>query len=575
MQNVEDILPLSPMQELMLLHLAAAGARGSTALIEQSVVSLQGDLDPAALRQAWQQVVDRHQALRAAFAWQGMTKPVQVIRRKVTLPWEEVDWRHLEESARKVELDARLDADRRRGFDPLQAPLMRLALIRVGQDTWWMLKSAHHIVFDRWSVGVMLREVLTLYADIRSGRRSSLPPAPPYKAYFEHLARQDPRRAEAYWRESLAGLPPDAATLPVEPDAVALNGSDPFSHERVGIGGIADFSRGLRITASTLFQGLLGLAIARVTGRSDVVIGLTVSSRPAEVAGAEQMVGMFSNNLPFRVRLRRAQKVRDWLCDLQRQQEALREFQHTPLTSVREWGGFSDDRPLFECLLVFQNDPASEGVADASATVGLAIGGIGGHSRTSYPLTVMGVPSGDGLDAALVHDRRRLSGDWVRRLSREIEQAARRIVENPEAVLGELLSPVEAAPSGETSMANRFLAAAAARRRGANAVTSAPAKPEVPAAAAGVTAPAPAHAAGPSSATERLIAGVWRDLLRVEQVNAHDNFFDIGGTSILAVQAAQRLKHQLRVTVNPMDLAMQTLSQLAAACAARAARAER
>src|SRR5205823_1918931 len=122
---------------------------------------------------------------------------------------------------------------------------------------------------------------------------------------------------------------------------------------------------------------------------------------------------MVSNNLPVRVRLPRDRGIGAWLKDLQTAQSALQEHASSPLPLVRECAAIAPDEPLFECLLVFQNDPAAEALGDGTE-FGLKAHGVGGHSRTNYPVTVMVTP-GARLEIACMHDRSRAGTTWTRR----------------------------------------------------------------------------------------------------------------------------------------------------------------
>ena len=143
MKNVEDIFPLAPLQQLMLAHELAQP--GSALLIEQFYVTIVGHLDQAAFEQAWQAVVERHALLRTSFAWEGMKKPVQIVRRQVSVPCEQLDWRELDEDEQHLRRRELLAADAACTFDLTKAPLIRLRLARVAEDQWLFLWTCHHL----------------------------------------------------------------------------------------------------------------------------------------------------------------------------------------------------------------------------------------------------------------------------------------------------------------------------------------------------------------------------------------------------------------------------------------------
>ncbi|HET9223340.1 MAG TPA: condensation domain-containing protein, partial [Roseiflexaceae bacterium] len=230
-RDVEDIYPLAPGQQAMLAHALVDSAPGVYAL--QWHCTLHGPLDAAAFERAWQRVVERHTALRTAFAWQGLERPLQIVRRSAPPAWEQHDLRGLAPAEQQRRLDALLAGDRVRGYDLEHAPLMRLMLARLSDERHHFCWSYHHMLLDGWSVSPLLHEVLALYDAIRRpvsssagqapayagyerrrrktgplGQRPQLPQARPYRDYIAWLQQQDLAGAAQFWRAYLAGAAP-------------------------------------------------------------------------------------------------------------------------------------------------------------------------------------------------------------------------------------------------------------------------------------------------------------------------------------------------------------------------------
>src|SRR5919205_3515875 len=167
--NLEDLYPLSPMQQGMLFH--TVYERESGTYFEQSVFTLEGDLDVNSFRRAWQLVVDRHPILRSSFMW-DLEKPLQVVYREVAIDIHQQDWR--DQPPDSPLLAEYLAEDRRRGFDLQTAPLIRLALFRTGDTTYKFVFSRHHIVLDRWSRSIVLKEVFQAYESLSTGTEPQL-----------------------------------------------------------------------------------------------------------------------------------------------------------------------------------------------------------------------------------------------------------------------------------------------------------------------------------------------------------------------------------------------------------------
>ncbi|WP_211225471.1 non-ribosomal peptide synthetase [Amycolatopsis nigrescens] len=382
-QGLEDILPLSPLQQGLLFH-ATAGTTGEPDVyLVQLAVDLDGELDEAGLRAAAERLVTRHSVLRACFRRRKNGEPVQLVPRQVELPWHSADLTGLPEADRAAEADRIRDADRTRRFDLTQPPLVRFTLLKLAPARHRLLFTHHHIVLDGWSLPLVIRELLTLYAE-----PGTEPPRPrPYRDYLSWLAGQDADAAREAWRESLSGLteptlltPPGSAAGAVLPEQVTVELSEEDT-ERLDALAKLD-----RLTSNTIVQCVWAILLGAVTGRDDVVFGSTVSGRPAQLAGVESMLGLFVNTVPVRVRLPASAPVREVLAGLQREQAGLLEHQHLGLAEIQAAAGTGE---AFDTLFVFENYPPGQGPAEET---GLRVSAAGGRDATHYPLTVVVVP---------------------------------------------------------------------------------------------------------------------------------------------------------------------------------------
>jgi len=189
-QNIEDIYPLSPMQQGMLFH--RLYATRTDVYFHQAEFTLHGQLDVGAFEQAWERVVARHPILRSAFIWERGQEPFQVVRERVKLPLEKHDWHELSRADQQAELVAFLKADRERGIELFKAPLMRLSLIQLADDVSHLVWSHHHMLLDGWSVALVLKVAET--ARLEKGRRLLAR----HTRRF-HCTHQTRRRAHGYY----------------------------------------------------------------------------------------------------------------------------------------------------------------------------------------------------------------------------------------------------------------------------------------------------------------------------------------------------------------------------------------
>ncbi len=446
-QNVEDIYPLSPSQQGMLLYLLLSGYT-SEVYFDQYVATLEGRLDLAAWRQAWQRILERHPALRTMFLWERRDQPLQIVRRDVELPWEELDWTGLPEAEREERLAAFLREDQAKGFDLRKPPLTRVAVVRWSAGVYKLVWSFSHIIVDGWSMAIVLSEVMAAYRDLSRGQEVQLQPVRPYRAYVDWLQRQDPGKSEAFWRRALAGF---SSPTPVPFDGTGTGGEIKglAAHEEktlLGeetVRGLQDLARRSQVTLNTVLQGAWGLLLGRYTGMDDVLFGGVVSGRPPEIPGVETIVGLFINALPVRLRLDPARPLGEWLRELQEQQSEQREHEHTPFEQIQAWSEIEHGARVFESLLVFENYPV-EGV-DGSDDVGFQVRPAGVTEANNHALSLFASPHGDRLELKLSYHWTRVSAAAARRMLDTVVTLLGAMAAHPHARLGELpvLSPAE------------------------------------------------------------------------------------------------------------------------------------
>ena len=428
-RGIEDIYPLSPMQEGMLFHTLYAPERA--VYFEQSSWELDGDIEISTFHDAWRRIVERHSILRTSFAWKGLERPLQIVHRQVELPWREHDWRRLDPAAQQERLEALLARDRHRGFELSQAPLMRLILVRLGERSLRFVWSAHHVLLDGWSISVIFEELFTLYRGLRDGLPTALERPLPFRDYVAWLERQDGAGAEAFWNRNLAefstptplAIADRAAALSETP--VASDFEDLFELlSRRLTDRLEAFGKRHRLTLNSLVQGAWALLLARYSGHDDVVFGATVSGRSTSLPNSESLVGLLINTLPVRVRVQDKRALLPWLRRLQDHNLELRQFEHTPLVKAQTWSAVPRHLPLFETLLVYENYPVEAALERDQQRDGLTISHFLGYSETNYPLALGVLPGGElGLHAS--YDGNRFDAVSIQRLLRHLKALLR------------------------------------------------------------------------------------------------------------------------------------------------------
>ncbi|KIF66779.1 hypothetical protein HY68_33390, partial [Streptomyces sp. AcH 505] len=294
---------------------------GPDPYVSQVGFELRGPYDDTRMRSAAGALLLRHPNLRAAFRQRKNGAWAQLVLRDVEVPWQEHDLSGLPEEERASEADRLAAEERGRRFDLARPPLLRFTALRLSADRVRLVMTNHHILLDGWSLPALLKELMALYT--AGGQASGLPRVRPYGEYLTWLDSRDREAARQAWQQSLSDLDepcllaPGSAGPVTAPEHVFFSAGPDLSEA------LAIWARAQGVTMNTVVQGAWALALAQSTGRDDVVFGATVSGRPPELPGVEQMIGLFINTLPVRVRLNNAEPLSTLFRRLQNEQTHL------------------------------------------------------------------------------------------------------------------------------------------------------------------------------------------------------------------------------------------------------------
>jgi non-ribosomal peptide synthetase component F len=496
--NVRDILPLSPMQEGLLYHAADDPSAGLYHV--QLLYDIAGTFDPLLFADACDAVATRHDALRAVFVHETNERPLQVIlRARPPL----VTYDH------GLDVETWRRADREQPFDLAGGPLIRFRLLEREPGQWTVMLSYHHIVMDGWSNAIVIDELLSIYNDHRIGRMSRLEPAPPLKHYAEWLRALEPRRAVLWWRDALRGW----------------NGFAPFAgwYRPTGERSIRTITRTLpqettrplgalaaahSITLAALVETVWGVVTAR---DGDAVFGAVVSGRPAEVPGCARMVGLFVNSVPRRVRFSADEELLAIGERIHHEAQESLPHHHASLAAVQSAVG---EPLLFDHLLALQTYPTGRGMLAG----GLEVTAVESFEASSYDLVVKVAPAAP-FRIEIDYNAAAFDAAVVEAIADRFAEALSMLARRPDVRASEL-------PRLDDL------------RR-----------------ATGVATPASASElrALHDPAAARVLA-IWSEILGTDDLTLDDNFFDIGGHSLKAMQLVSKLRRAFDVQLTVREI---------------------
>ncbi|MCP4216669.1 MAG: amino acid adenylation domain-containing protein, partial [bacterium] len=456
-RQIENLYPLAPMQAGMLFHYLAAP--GSGAYFEQAVLTLKGHLDTDGLRDSFQYLLDRYDIFRTLFFHEGIEQPVQVVFREGTIDMGYEDISHMPQDEKEAYIIEKKTKDKQRGFDlskefPMRVLLFKTAGEEEDRGTYRMIWSHHHITMDGWCLGLLFKDIMSSYharhadgvARHADGEIRQIKPVHSYGDYLRWLNGRDKTSGLEYWRNYLADYDQQIAVAGcLKPPGAEDNGEYQVEehHCRLNLqltSALQEIAAANRATLNTVLQVAWGLLLQRYNNCSDVVFGSVVSGRPPEIPGIEEMVGLFINTVPIRIRTDAPADIKEpqqttsngresavspapsgimsflqIIEQVQADALAARDFEYIPLPDIQAFTSLN--RELIHHIMVFENYPLQDTIkaTDAQLKPEFEIVKFEALEQTGFDFNLLIVP-GDSLLANFNYNSLAYNPDAVARI---------------------------------------------------------------------------------------------------------------------------------------------------------------
>lgn len=528
-ESIEDIYALTPMQEGMLYYHLKDPQQDP--FFEQLCVVLTGSVDLQRFEMAWQAVVDTNESLRTLFRWEKLKSPVQMVLKEHPLDYRFYD-------LREGTLEEIRGLDRQEVFDLRRVPF-RITLCLTGEQRYAMIMSHHHILFDGWSSGILLKEFWQAYRALHQGKALSRPVKTPFKVFVRYLGSQDQAGADTFWKGYLEEF--DFSPAPFRGPLRPERGESGYFQYVLGPGMYKRLERlghDGKITAAAVLYTAWGMLLQQYQRRRDVIFAVTGAGRNIPLKGVEDMVGLFITTLPLRVNCRFRERVSDVLADVDthlRERESVPAASTVLVNDVLEKAGRT---MLFDSVVVVENYLLNR--ETAQPVDGLTMGNYSIMEHTGRDLTVIITPFPQ-LEIGLAYNESLFDQERIRELCRHFEGILEKILTHPGGRIDDIesLYPAEA----------RRITVVLRRRRQADSPLE-----------------RTAYAAPEDERQERLVS-VWAGVLQLkpDRIGIDDNFFDFGGHSLRAFMLVNRLHKETDVKVPLAEIFQRpTIRQLAA-----------
>ena len=303
--GVEDAYPIGRLQHGMIYH----SDLDKESAIFHDVFSFRLKLpyDELKLREAIARLAARHSIYRSSFHLEGYSQPLQIVHRKIEMPFSVEDLRGETEEEQRSQLVAWVEVEKRNRFDWAQAPLMRLHVQRYSDEAFQFIVSFHHAIMDGWSLAMMLTELFRDYDGILAGEnRGITTPRVTYRDFIQLESRTVAAvQSREYWRKKMED--PVVHTLPRWPhrpkgQAHEQTRGPEIYYPNSLLRALQEVARDCGVPIRTVLLAAHCRVMKLLAGCDDVLTGLVANGRPQCVDG-ERLIGLFLNTLPFRVRI--------------------------------------------------------------------------------------------------------------------------------------------------------------------------------------------------------------------------------------------------------------------------------
>ncbi|MCY7603342.1 condensation domain-containing protein, partial [Bacillus altitudinis] len=358
--------------------------------------------------------------VRTKFAWEGLKEPVQFIQSEGSIHLTLHDVRHLSDEEQEETIEHFLVSDRSKDFnlDHIDEPLIRIALFRCDEERCTFVFSFHHILIDGWSLFSFIQESFALYRSLVDEREISLSTVRPYKDFIEWLQKQDQEKAQEFWQRYMSGVE-EATPLPGDGEEHASDQEASMAQSSVKLTPemqlkLEKMTGKQKVTLSTLIQSAWGLLLHLHSGAEDVIFGVTVSGRPADLPEVESMTGLFINTLPLRLSIHSDWTIARLLAYTQETVFQMREYEYTVLPDIQQMTEIPNGEALFHSIVVFENYPI-----ESIEPYGVRILDIASHEETNYDLTLVAVP-GDTLELRITYNLHQYTEKQIQTLMQQL-----------------------------------------------------------------------------------------------------------------------------------------------------------
>ena len=434
---ISDIYSLSPMQEGMLFHYIMD--KKSNAYIEQMTIDINGELDLSLVEYSFNRLIEKYDVLRTVFMYEEIEKPRQVLFRKRQAKVNFKDLSKIEEEKLDEAINKYKKLDIEKGFNLKKDIPMRISMMKINNSSYKLIWSSHHIIMDGWCLAILVSDFLDYYRSLGQGKDIQIKPITPYSEYIKWIDKKDKAEGQEYWKNYLEGYE-EQMIVPTflnsktdkyiaSEHSVKINRQ--ITHK------LNTIAKRNRVTINTIFETLWGILLSKYNNTNDVVFGSVVAGRSADIPDIENMVGLFINTVPIRLKYENKDSFIDLARKVQAKDNKSRKYDYIPLAEIQSTSELKQQ--LLNHILVFENYPIEEELfeEDNKEKLGFSIDGIDIFEQTNYDFNIIVAP-GDSLNISFKYNSLMYDDESICRIGKHFIHVIHKLIQNEEIKICDL-----------------------------------------------------------------------------------------------------------------------------------------
>ena len=427
--DIEDVYVLSPMQQGLYSYWLSSS--NSSVYFEQLCYRLEGHIDLDKIKQSYECLLSRHSVLRTIFSYNyGLGTPLQIVLKTSGDSYSLISIESGKDKS--LSLSELKQQDISKGFSLEETAPIRLTVVAISDHEYEFIWSNHHILMDGWCIGLLIKEFIQIYNSLLHGSSLSLSPSYLYSDYIRWISKVDKSATLAYWREYLDGYD-SLANLPFNTSSrnsdIVLTEVLEFSEEETAR--IKLFNKSQGITENVFVQSLWGVLLSKYNDTHDVVFGSIVSGRPGEIEGISDMIGLFINTIPVRIKYDKTTSVKELLNKIQ--EDWLNGTNHHYVELSEVWNESVLGNKLFDHIIIFENYPIQDLLSSevGKGGIGIKIKTIEIFEQTNFNFSVI-VSPGKELKLEFKYNAGKYDSTTVSRIKAHYRQMVLEVLSTPE-----------------------------------------------------------------------------------------------------------------------------------------------